>query len=97
MLDERVADFAMVGLIRGDNASSTKQGMIARVVLSHPSPEKSEGWEPYVSKGCLYSTPALLLKNGSDLARPSFRLILGSQPSRVRALVMSGRRRVGSS
>ena len=39
----------------------------------------------------------LLLKKSSDLFSPSFSPTRGSQPSNVRAFVMSGRRRVGSS
>jgi hypothetical protein len=35
---------------------------------------------------------ASILKNSSDLSRPSFRRIWGSQPSKVLALAMSGRR-----
>ena len=40
---------------------------------------------------------ALLRKNSSDFFSPSFSPTRGSHPSSVRALVMSGRRRVGSS
>src|ERR1039458_10797500 len=39
----------------------------------------------------------LLRKKSSDIARPSFSPIRGFQPSWVRAFVMSGQRRAGSS